>query len=129
MFGGDVKGGKILGEYPRSFRESDPTNIGRGRLIPTTSWDALFYGLTQWMGITDQDEIDVSWSCCLQLLCACHFSISQPSVFFHPKLKNVLPNSQNFGCNLFTDYDLFHSGQQFLNGCGGEKNRHCLTSI
>ena len=60
MFGGDVKGGKIKGEYPKSFSESDPINIGRGRLIPTTSWDALFYGLTQWMGITDPDEIDVS---------------------------------------------------------------------
>ena len=59
MFGGDVKGGKIMGEYPKSFAESDPTNIGSGRLLPTTSWDALFYGLTQWMGITDQDEIDV----------------------------------------------------------------------
>lgn len=60
MFGGDVKGKKILGQYPRSFAESDPTNIGRGRLIPGLSWDAMFYGLTQWMGIHDQDEIDVS---------------------------------------------------------------------
>ena len=55
-----MKGGKIKGEYPKSFNEYDPTNIGRGRLIPTTSWDALFYGLTQWMGITVQDDIDVS---------------------------------------------------------------------
>jgi len=90
MFGGDVKGGKIMGEYPKSFSESDPTNIGRGRLIPTTSWDAMFYALAQWMGITEQDDIDA-----------------------------VLPNNQNFGCNLFTDYDLFHTGQQVLNGCGG----------
>ena len=90
MFGGDVKGGKIMGEYPSSFKESDPNNVGRGRFIPTTPWDALFYGLTQWMGITDQDEID-----------------------------HVLPNSQNFGCKLFTDYDLFNTGQQVLNGCGG----------
>ena len=68
MFGGDVKGGKILGEYPKSFSESDPTNIGRGRLIPTTSWDALFYGLTQWMGISDQDEIEVRKPTCYRLL-------------------------------------------------------------
>jgi uncharacterized protein (DUF1501 family) len=60
MFGGDVKGGVIKGDYPKSFLPSDPTNIGRGRLLPTTSWDALFYGLTQWMGISDQSEIDVS---------------------------------------------------------------------
>ena len=60
MFGGDVKGGVIKGDYPKSFLPSDSTNIGRGRLLPTTSWDALFYGLTQWMGISDQSEIDVS---------------------------------------------------------------------
>jgi hypothetical protein len=90
MFGGDVKGGKIMGKYP-SFGLSDPTNIGRGRVMPTTSWDALFYALTQWMGISLQDQIDY-----------------------------VLPNSQNFGCNLYTDYDLFKSGSQTLRGCGGK---------
>ena len=90
MFGGDVKGGKILGEYPRSFAESDPTNIGRGRLVPTTSWDAMFYGVAQWFGISKEKE-----------------------------LQYVLPNSNNFGCNLFTDYDLFDSGIHHLNGCGG----------
>ena len=72
MFGGDVKGGKIKGEYPKSFSESDSTNIGRGRLIPSTSWDALFYALAQWMGITDQDEIDVSW------FLVCIFSVTSP---------------------------------------------------
>ena len=32
----------------------------------------------------------------------------------------VLPNFQNFGCNLYTDSDLFKSGTAVLNGCGGE---------
>jgi hypothetical protein len=59
MFGGDVKGGVIKGDYPKSFLPSDLTNIGRGRLLPTTSWDALFYALAQWMGISEQSEIDV----------------------------------------------------------------------
>ncbi|KAL7553976.1 hypothetical protein ACHAWF_017328 [Thalassiosira exigua] len=90
MFGGDVKGGKLMGQYPKSFGDADPTNIGRGRLLPTTPWDALYYGLTQWIGITDQADIDY-----------------------------VLPNSRNHGCNLFTDYDLFNTGQNFLKGCGG----------
>jgi hypothetical protein len=94
MFGGDVKGGKIMGDYP-SFNESSATNIGRGRVMPTTSWDALFYGLTQWMGIFAQADID-----------------------------HVLPNSQNFGCNLYTDSDLFKSGTEVLNGCGGEFKLH-----
>lgn len=68
---GDVKGGKILGEYPRSFGEADPTNIGRGRLLPTTSWDAMFYGLAQWFGISKSAD-----------------------------LAYAVPNSNNFGCNL-----------------------------
>ena len=95
MFGGDVKGGKIVGTYP-SFGSSDPTNIGRGRVMPTTSWDALFYALSQWMGITVQDQINY-----------------------------VLPNSRNFGCNLFTDYDLFKSGTNSLIGCGGAIDLYC----
>ena len=89
IFGGDVKGKKIIGCYP-SFGLSDPTNIGGGRIMPTTSWDALFRGLTQGMGIVAHDQIDY-----------------------------VLPNAQNFGCDLFTYYDLFKSGTQFLNDCGG----------
>jgi hypothetical protein len=36
MMGGQVNGGKILGEYPKGFTEKDPTNDGRGRLVPTT---------------------------------------------------------------------------------------------
>lgn len=81
MFGGDVKGGKILGEYPRSFGESNPMNIGRGRLIPSRPWESLYYGLAQWFGITDLDDINY-----------------------------VVPNNNNFGCLLFTDKDLFTSG-------------------
>lgn len=77
MFGGDVKGGKILGNYPESFEETDPTNIGRGRLLPTRSWDAMFFGLAQWFGITKTEDLEY-----------------------------VVPNSNNFGCEIFTDYDM-----------------------
>lgn len=72
MFGGDVRGRRILGDYPRGFTEKEPINIGRGRLIPTTSWDALFYGLAQWMGVSDQSELDVSH----QIWCRCTFHMS-----------------------------------------------------
>ena len=37
--GGDVKGGKILGKYPDDLL--DTLNIGRSRIIPTTSWDSV----------------------------------------------------------------------------------------
>jgi uncharacterized protein (DUF1501 family) len=90
MFGGAVSGGKIIGEYPRSFAESDPTNIGHGRLLPTRSWDSVWYGIAQWFGITDLQE-----------------------------LNRVLPNSRNFGCDLYNDSDLFTGGTQSTVGCGG----------
>lgn len=91
IFGGDVKGGQIFGEYPRSFSEADPTNIGRGRVMPTTSWEALWYGVNQWFGIDIPSDIET-----------------------------VIPNSRNFGCSvLYSDTDLFHSGTGTVAGCGG----------
>lgn len=90
LFGGSVKGGKILGKYPTSFRDSYPYNIGQGRLIPTHSWDAIWYGISQWFGIKNVYDLEY-----------------------------VLPNSGNFGCDLFTDSDLFTNGTEKLKGCGG----------
>ena len=55
-------------------------NIGRGRVIPTSSWEALWYGLSQWFGIVDQN-IDA-----------------------------ILPNKKNFPRDqLFSKEDLFKS--------------------
>jgi len=88
MFGGEVNGTQILGEYPQSFEDTDATNIGRGRLLPTTSWDAMWYGIAQWFGIHNATD-----------------------------LKYVLPNNGNFGCNLFTDKDLYTTGNSTLPGC------------
>ena len=36
MMGGQVQGKKIVGEYPNGFTSNDPTNDGRGRLVPST---------------------------------------------------------------------------------------------
>uniref|UniRef100_A0A7S0KZ56 DUF1501 domain-containing protein n=1 Tax=Asterionellopsis glacialis TaxID=33640 RepID=A0A7S0KZ56_9STRA len=91
MLGGAVKGGQILGKYPESFSEQDATNDGRGRLVPTTSWDALWNGIAQWFGITDETDLDF-----------------------------VLPNRQNFGCRLLTDKEMFVGGTQVVEGCQGE---------
>jgi hypothetical protein len=46
--------------------------------------------VTQWFGIAEQADVDY-----------------------------VLPNSQNFGCDLFTDTDMFTGGNNKLTGCGG----------
>ena len=53
-------------------------NIGRGRVLPTTSWEAMWNGLAEWFGIVP-DEMD-----------------------------KVLPNKKNFPADhLFTKDDLF----------------------
>lgn len=88
MFGGDVKGGKILGKYPSSFEDSDATNLGRGRIKPTTSWDAMWFGIAQWYGITSTAE-----------------------------LNHVLPNNGNFGCGLLSQKNLFTDSSETVSGC------------
>ena len=59
MLGGGLRGGKVLGQYPRYMNESNPMNIGRGRLIPTSSWEAVWGPLAEWMGVEPQDMAKV----------------------------------------------------------------------
>lgn len=58
MMGGAVEGGRILGKYPDDITENGDLNLGRGRIIPTTSWDAIYHGVSQWMGAEDDSELD-----------------------------------------------------------------------
>jgi len=57
MMGGQVKGGKVLGEYPYDITPDGPLNVGRGRIMPTTSWDAIWNGVIEWLGV-DPDDMD-----------------------------------------------------------------------
>eukprot|EP00656_Telonema_subtile_P022373 TRINITY_DN2349_c0_g4_i2.p1 TRINITY_DN2349_c0_g4~~TRINITY_DN2349_c0_g4_i2.p1 ORF type:complete len:1161 (-),score=234.81 TRINITY_DN2349_c0_g4_i2:206-3688(-) len=78
LLGGSVKGSQILGKFPSALDETGPEYIGRGRLLPTTSWEALWQGLAQWFGV-------------------------DPA-----KMGEVLPNAANFPANeLFTEAQLF----------------------
>jgi hypothetical protein len=53
MFGGGVKGGQVLGKFPTDFEQGDADSLAlsRGRMIPTTPWDAMWYGTAEWFGI------------------------------------------------------------------------------
>merc|ERR1719174_3221851 len=42
LMGGSVRGGKILGSYPDDLSDSAPLNTGRGRIIPTSPWEAIW---------------------------------------------------------------------------------------
>jgi uncharacterized protein (DUF1501 family) len=51
VVGGAVDGRKIFGQYPVLF-EDNPLDVGRGRLIPTTSVDAFFAEMALWLGVS-----------------------------------------------------------------------------
>ena len=53
--GGSVKGGQIVGDYPH-LKAGSPLEIGRGRMIPTTPWEAPFAAIAGWLGI--EDDVD-----------------------------------------------------------------------
>jgi uncharacterized protein (DUF1501 family) len=52
MMGGNVNGARIHGDYPDDLTANGPLNIGRGRLIPTTSWEAVWNGIVSWFGVS-----------------------------------------------------------------------------
>jgi uncharacterized protein (DUF1501 family) len=50
VLGGAVQGQRIYGQYPVLYEDS-PLDVGRGRLIPTTSVDEYFAELALWLGV------------------------------------------------------------------------------
>ena len=60
LFGGAVNGGKVRGMYPHDFEDSstNPIGLSRGRLIPTTPWDASLVGVAEWFGADKGSEME-----------------------------------------------------------------------
>lgn len=56
VVGGGINGGDIYGEYP-VLATGGPLDIGRGRLLPTTSVDAYMTELASWFGVPP-DELE-----------------------------------------------------------------------
>lgn len=50
VLGGAVKGRKIYGQYPDLYQDN-PLDVGRGRLIPSTSVDKFFAEMAVWLGV------------------------------------------------------------------------------
>jgi uncharacterized protein (DUF1501 family) len=80
VMGGSVKGGQIHGQYPEDITEAGPVNIGRGRLMPTTSWESILNSVVEWMGVEDAAGLDY-----------------------------CLPNRANTGTKLFTKAEVFEN--------------------
>jgi uncharacterized protein (DUF1501 family) len=58
MFGGSVKGGVVRGKYPSNLTPDSPLNLGRGRMLPTTSWDCIWNAVNEWVGAHTEEELD-----------------------------------------------------------------------
>ena len=54
-----MKGGKIHGRYPDDLSPTTGIlNNGRGLILPTTSWDSVWHGIIQWLGLTESTDIN-----------------------------------------------------------------------
>lgn len=58
IMGGDVRGGDVYGAYPESLALGNPLDVGRGRLIPTTSSDEYSAELALWFGIPNDGTLE-----------------------------------------------------------------------
>jgi uncharacterized protein (DUF1501 family) len=55
--GGSVAGGKVYGNYPTSLAANGPLDLGRGRLIPTTSVDVYNAEFARWFGVQNNSQL------------------------------------------------------------------------
>jgi hypothetical protein len=53
-----VDGKKILGQYPRDLDDSGSDIFQPGIAIPTTPWDAVWNGISRWLGINNSADLD-----------------------------------------------------------------------
>lgn len=58
VMGGAVNGSRILGQYPSDITDDGPNSVGRGRLIPTLSWESILNPIAEWMGVETQAELN-----------------------------------------------------------------------
>lgn len=76
--GGSVRGGRVLGQMIDEYTAEGTQNIGRGRVIPTTSWEQVWHAVVCWFGVCHEDDI-----------------------------AHVLPNAANFASELWGVSDVF----------------------
>ena len=45
------------GQYPTELRQSGPYGLGTGRILPSSSWDHVWNGISEWFGVEDLDYV------------------------------------------------------------------------
>ena len=60
VLGGNVKGAQMLGKYPSRLTQFvSEVNVDRGRFIPTTPWESMWNGVSEWWGIDAADRAEI----------------------------------------------------------------------
>ena len=57
ILGGEVDGGRVIGEFPSDLTEDSPLNVGRGRFAPTLPFDSIWNGVSDWLGVNDVQDM------------------------------------------------------------------------
>lgn len=58
IMGGAVNGNKVHGQYPDSLAPGNELDLGRGRLLPTTSVDEMWCELAMWYGLENDNQME-----------------------------------------------------------------------
>lgn len=83
VLGGDIKGGQILGDYIDNYDiETNPLMMRAGRVIPTTPWEAVWNGISEWFDVPSH------------------------------QMDEVLPLKGNFPGRIFSEGDMFKGGKR-----------------
>jgi len=56
--GGALKSHQVFGDYPTDLTANGPLNTGRGRMIPTLSWESMWTPVMEWLGVRRQQDLD-----------------------------------------------------------------------
>lgn len=59
VMGGGINGGRVYGDYPATLAANNPLDVGRGRLIPTTSVDQYAAEMALWFGIGNNADLEM----------------------------------------------------------------------
>jgi len=55
IIGGSVAGGQMHGAYPSDLSDTSVYGMGRGRFIPTTPWEAMWFPTMQWLSVAEEN--------------------------------------------------------------------------
>jgi len=59
VIGGNVKGGRVYNDFPKSLLDGNEQDLGRGRLIPSYPWESMMVPIAEWMGVQESDHATV----------------------------------------------------------------------